>query len=61
VGLISHHYSGKDELVAEAYMAITGRVMNLLRDAMEQAAPNARERLSAFFAARFPPNCSTRN
>jgi hypothetical protein len=34
--------------VAEAYMAITGRVMTLLRDAMEQAAPNARERLSAF-------------
>jgi AcrR family transcriptional regulator len=53
VGLISHHYSGKDELVAEAYLAITGRVMSLLRDAMAQAAPNARERLSAFFRASF--------
>lgn len=53
VGLISHHYSGKDELVAEAYRAVTGRVMSLLRDAMEQAAPNARERLSAFFRASF--------
>ena len=53
VGLISHHYSGKDELVAEAYMAVTGRVMTLLRDAMEQAAPNARERLSAFFRGSF--------
>ncbi|VVO34751.1 TetR family transcriptional regulator C-terminal domain-containing protein [Pseudomonas fluorescens] len=53
VGLISHHYSGKDELVAQAYMAVTGRVMSLLRDAMEQAAPNARERLSAFFRASF--------
>lgn len=53
VGLISHHYSGKDELVAEAYMEITGRVMSLLRHAMEQAAPNARERLSAFFRASF--------
>lgn len=53
VGLISHHYSGKDELVAEAYMAITGRVMTLLRDAMEQAAPTGRERLSAFFRASF--------
>ncbi|MET0846438.1 MAG: TetR/AcrR family transcriptional regulator, partial [Pseudomonas sp.] len=53
VGLISHHYSGKDELVAEAYRAITGRVMSLLRDAMEQAAPNARERLSAFFRGSF--------
>ncbi|MGE8456726.1 MAG: TetR family transcriptional regulator C-terminal domain-containing protein, partial [Pseudomonas alloputida] len=53
VGLISHHYAGKDELVAEAYMAVTGRVMGLLREAMAQAAPNARERLSAFFRASF--------
>jgi AcrR family transcriptional regulator len=53
VGLISHHYSGKDELVAEAYRAITGRVMGLLRDAMEHAAPSARERLSAFFRGSF--------
>ncbi|MBH3410847.1 TetR family transcriptional regulator C-terminal domain-containing protein [Pseudomonas putida] len=53
VGLISHHYSGKDELVAEAYMAVTGRVMHLLREAMAQAAPNARERLSAVFGGSF--------
>ncbi|NNB42304.1 TetR family transcriptional regulator C-terminal domain-containing protein [Pseudomonas chlororaphis] len=53
VGLISHHYSGKDELVAEAYLAVTGRVMHLLREAMAQAAPSARERLSAFFRASF--------
>lgn len=53
VGLISHHYSGKDELVAEAYRSITGRVMNLLREAMEQAAPDPRQRLSAFFRASF--------
>ncbi|NBF02920.1 TetR family transcriptional regulator [Pseudomonas sp. Fl5BN2] len=53
VGLISHHYSGKDELVAEAYRAITGRVMALLREALDQAAPTPRERLSAFFRASF--------
>ncbi|KAF0866371.1 TetR family transcriptional regulator C-terminal domain-containing protein [Pseudomonas sp. LD120] len=53
VGLISHHYAGKDELVAQAYRAVTGRVMSLLRAAMEQAAPNPRERLSAFFRASF--------
>lgn len=53
VGLIGHHYSGKDQLVAEAYRAITGRVMSLLRDAMKNAAPNARERLSAFFRGSF--------
>lgn len=53
VGLISHHYSGKDELVAEAYRSITARVMSLLREAMAEAAPNARERLSAFFRGSF--------
>ncbi len=53
VGLINHHYSGKDELVAEAYMAITGRVMGMLREAMDQAAPSARARLSAFFRGSF--------
>lgn len=53
VGLISHHYAGKDELVAEAYLAVTGQVLGLLRDAMAKAAPNARERLSAFFHASF--------
>ena len=53
VGLISHHYSGKDELVADAYLSVTGRVMSLLREAMEKAAPTARERLSAFFRASF--------
>jgi AcrR family transcriptional regulator len=55
VGLISHHYSGKDELVAEAYTAVTRSVLTLLHDAMEQAAPNARERLSAFFRGSFSP------
>ncbi|WP_375739214.1 TetR family transcriptional regulator C-terminal domain-containing protein [Pseudomonas boanensis] len=53
VGLINHHYSGKDELVAEAYLAVTGRVMAQLREAIDRAAPNARERLSAFFRASF--------
>ena len=53
VGLISHHYSGKDELVAEAYLTVTGRVMQLLREAIAEAAPDARARLSAFFRASF--------
>ncbi|MGH8354345.1 MAG: TetR family transcriptional regulator C-terminal domain-containing protein [Pseudomonas sp.] len=55
VGLINHHYSGKDALVAEAYLAVTGRVMSLLREAIAQAAPSARARLSAFFRASFSP------
>lgn len=55
VGLISHHYSGKDELVAEAYRSITRQVMDLLRDAMAKAPPSPRERLSAFFRGSFSP------
>lgn len=53
VGLINHHYGGKTELVAEAYMSVTRRVMGLLREAMESAEPRARARLSAFFRASF--------
>ncbi len=51
-GLISPHYAGKDELVPEAYQAITRQVMGQLREAMQNAAgQGARERLSAFFQA----------
>ncbi|NBA98590.1 TetR family transcriptional regulator C-terminal domain-containing protein [Pseudomonas sp. R5(2019)] len=55
VGLINHHYCGKDELVAEAYLSITGRVLGLLRGAVEAAPPGARPRLSAFFNGSFCP------
>ncbi|SFI31105.1 transcriptional regulator, TetR family [Pseudomonas guineae] len=55
VGLINHHYQSKDELVAEAYLTVTGRVMRLLRDAIEASAVNPRARLSAFFSASFSP------
>lgn len=55
VGLINHHYQGKEELVAEAYLTVTGRVMRLLRDAIEASAVNPRARLSAFFSASFSP------
>jgi TetR/AcrR family transcriptional repressor of bet genes len=53
VGLINHHYGGKDELVAEAYLTVTGRVMGLLQGALAEAGPAARDQLSAFFQASF--------
>lgn len=53
VGLINHHYEGKDALVAEAYLAVSERVMGLLRCAVESAPAPARRRLSAFFQASF--------
>ena len=42
VGLINHHYASKDELVAEAYLAITRRLTEQLRAAIDGAAPDAR-------------------
>ncbi|CAI8863996.1 TetR/AcrR family transcriptional regulator, transcriptional repressor of bet genes [Pseudomonas sp. IT-P12] len=55
VGLISHHYAGKDELVADAYLHITGQVMSLLRESVANAGDGARQHLSAFFEASFSP------
>ncbi|MHC8319968.1 TetR family transcriptional regulator C-terminal domain-containing protein [Pseudomonas sp. GB2N2] len=55
VGLISHHYAGKDELVADAYLHITGQVMSLLRESVAGAGDGARQHLSAFFVASFSP------
>ncbi|MCP1496447.1 AcrR family transcriptional regulator [Pseudomonas migulae] len=55
VGLISHHYAGKDELVADAYLHITGQVMGLLRESVASAGDGARQHLSAFFEASFSP------
>lgn len=53
-GLISHHYSGKDALVAEAYQTITRKVMGQLRVAMaENVGEGVRTQLSAFFQASF--------
>lgn len=55
VGLISHHYAGKDELVADAYLHITGLVMSLLRESVANAGSGARQQFSAFFEASFSP------
>lgn len=55
VGLISHHYAGKDELVADAYLHITGQVMSLLRESVANAGEGARQHFSAFFEASFSP------
>lgn len=55
LGLISHHYSGKDELVAQAYRSVTLQVMDLLRDAMANAPPSPRAQLSAFLQGSFSP------
>ena len=53
-GLISHHYSGKDALVAEAYQTITNQMMDQLNDAIKQNIDQgARQQLTAFFNISF--------
>lgn len=53
VGLFNHHYASKDELVAEAYLAITHGLTGQLRAAIDSAAQDARSRLTAFFISSF--------
>jgi AcrR family transcriptional regulator len=55
IGLLNHHYTGKDELVADAYREVTERMHALMRAAVEASAPGARARLGAYFGASFSP------
>ncbi len=61
VGLISHHYAGKDELVADAYLHITGQVMSLLREAVANAGKVPADNFRRSSRRRFPRACSTRS
>lgn len=54
-GLLRHYYSGIDELVAETYRAVGGRVQAALNDAVETADPTPEARLIAYLAASFAP------
>lgn len=53
IGLINHHFPGKDTLVAEAYRAFSRRLTADFEAAVEAAGPNSRKRLRAFFNAVF--------
>jgi TetR/AcrR family transcriptional regulator, transcriptional repressor of bet genes len=55
IGLLNHHYSGKDELVADAYREVTQRMGALMRAAVAGADPTPRHRLGAYFRASFSP------
>ncbi len=52
-GLLRHYYSGKDELVAEAYRTLARRTLSeMTRDAAD-AGSDPTQQLSAFIAASF--------
>ena len=53
VGLINHHFPGKDSLVAEAYRTFSRRFTSGFEAAVEAAGPDPRERLRAFFNTVF--------
>ena len=55
IGLLNHHYAGKDELVADAYREITRRMGEIMRTATQTAGPEPRARLSAYIHASFSP------
>jgi TetR/AcrR family transcriptional repressor of bet genes len=56
VGLINHHYTTIDELIAHAYERLATDLLRRLQTAITEAAPTPRARLSAFFIASFSPS-----
>ncbi|HLJ37566.1 MAG TPA: TetR family transcriptional regulator C-terminal domain-containing protein [Steroidobacteraceae bacterium] len=55
MGLITHHFSGIDALVAAAYESLAGRLLSRSREPALARADEPLESLHAFFAASFEP------
>ena len=53
IGLINHHFPGKDTLVAEAYRSFSRRLTASFEAAVEAAGPSPINRLRAFLNAVF--------
>lgn len=53
IGLISHHYANKEELIAQAYETLTVSLLDAAKEAAELAGPGAREQLSAMLKSMF--------
>ena len=52
-GLLTHYYSGKDELIAAAYRTLAAMTLNHAEKAVARAGDDARLRLDAFITASF--------
>eukprot|EP01035_Chromulina_nebulosa_P011747 gene11747-15677_t len=48
IGLISHHFAGKDELIGAAYETFSLGHLDATRERIARAGPDARARLSAY-------------
>jgi len=53
VGLINHHYTSKEELVAQAYETLTISLLEAAKEAVDQAGDNARDQLIAMVKSMF--------
>ena len=56
VGLINHHYTTIDELIAHAYERLATDLLRELQKAIAAAEQTPRARLSAFFVTSFSPS-----
>lgn len=54
-GLLTYYFSGKDELLAEAYRSLSNRLLASLERRASQAGPRAANRLRAFLLASLDP------
>jgi len=53
IGLVNHHYRGKEALIADAYEQVSNDLLATLTEAVEVVEGGARARLTAFFQASF--------
>jgi AcrR family transcriptional regulator len=56
VGLINHHYTTIDELIAHAYERLATDLLRELQKAIAEAEQTPRARLGAFFVTSFSPS-----
>ena len=57
-GLVTHYFSGIDDLIAATYRATSARIGALLDAAVAAAGPDPRARLAAYVGASFQPPVS---
>lgn len=53
VGLINHHFPSKDDLIAQAYLQVAGKLLAAVKQQVATCEGGPRERLSAFFRGFF--------
>ena len=55
IGLINHHYGSKEELIAQAYESLTLSLLDLAKQAVDQAGTASRDQLVALVTSLLSP------